>query len=192
MVKKSIGSKTIVFPTPVFIIGTYCEDGRPNAMNVAWGGVCCSNPPSISISVRRQRCTYDNIMRTKAFTVNIPSREFVKEADYFGIVSGKKADKFQVTGLNAAKGDKVDAPYIEEFSLNIECKVVDFHEIGEGHIQFVGEIMDVKVNQDCLDADGTPDIVKVDPMIYDPSAKTYYAAGKMLEKAFSVGKEFLK
>jgi len=189
--KKSIGSKTIVFPTPVFIVGTYCEDGKPNAMNVAWGGICGSSPPAIAISVRKQRCTYDNIMRTKAFTVNIPSGGFVKEADYFGIVSGKKVDKFQATGLTPVKGDKVDAPYIKEFPLNIECKVIDVHEIGE-HIQFVGEIMDVKVDQDCLDVDGMPDIVKANPMIYDPAASTYNVVGKMLEKAFSIGKEVIK
>jgi len=189
--KKSIGSKTIAFPAPVFIIGTYCEDGRPNAMNVAWGGICGSCPPAIAISVRKQRCTYDNIMRTNAFTVNIPSGEFVKEADYFGIVSGKKADKFQATGLTAVKGDKVNAPFIKEFPLNIECKVIGIHEIGE-HTQFVGEIMDIKVDQDCLDEDGTPDISKVDPMIYDTAASTYNSVGKMLAKAFFVGKEFVK
>lgn len=189
--KKSIGSKTIVFPTPVFIIGSYCEDGRANAMNAAWGGICSSNPPCIAVSVRKQRCTYDNIMRTKAFTVNIPSEEYIKEADYFGIVSGHKADKFEATGLTPVKGDKVDAPYIKEFPLNIECKVIDVHQIGE-HTQFIGEILDIKVDGDCVDERGLPDIVKVKPMIYDTAASAYNAIGKMLEKAFSIGKEVNK
>lgn len=185
--KKSIGSKSIVFPTPVFIIGTYCEDGRANAMNAAWGGICSSNPPCIAISVRNQRCTYENIQRTKAFTVNIPSAKFIKEADYFGIVSGKKVDKFAATGLTPIKGDKVDAPYIKEFPLNIECKVIDAHQIGE-HMQFIGEIMDVKIDSDSVNGEGMPDIAKVNPMIFDPAASTYNAVGETIGKAFSIGK----
>ncbi len=87
--KKSIGAKTIVYTTPVFIIGTYDKDGKPNAMNVAWGGISCSTPPCVSISIREATYTHGNIMNKKAFTVNIPSEDYVKEADYFGIVSGR-------------------------------------------------------------------------------------------------------
>lgn len=188
--KTSIGPKEIVFPTPVFIVGSYCEDGRPNAMNAAWGGICSSTPPCVAVSVREQRCTYENIMQRKAFTINIPSEEYVREADYFGLVSGKKTDKFQAAGLTPVKGDKVDAPYIKEFPFNIECRLVDTVKIGS-HIQLIGEIMDVKVDENCIDQNGMPDISALKPMLFDPAAYNYHAVGAVLAQAFSIGKSLL-
>lgn len=184
--KISIGAKDIVFPTPVFIVGTYCADGKPNAMNVAWGGICSSNPPCVAISIRKQRYTYENILKRKAFTVNIPSVKHVNEADYFGIATGKITDKFKATGLTPVKGDKVDAPYIKEFPFNIECRVLDIFQIGE-HEQIIGEILDIKVDDICINDSGLPDIDKIKPLLFDPAAYRYHIAGMEVEHAFSAG-----
>ncbi len=188
--KTSIGAKDIVFPTPVFIVGTYCGDGKPNAMNVAWGGICSSSPPCISISIRRQRCTYENILKRKAFTVNIPSEKYVKQADYFGMVSGKTTDKFKATGLTPVKGDKVDAPYIKEFPFNIECKVIDIFQISE-HTQIIGEIMDIKVDDDCINKNGLPDIDAIKPLLFDPAVSRYHIAGNDVEHSFYAVKIYM-
>ena len=185
--KKSIGAKTIVYPTPVFIIGTYDEKGKANAMNAAWGGISCSNPPCVSISLREATYTHGNIMNKKAFTVNIPSQDYIKEADYFGIASGKNEDKFAATGLTPVKSEMVDAPIIEEFPLVLECKLVHTAELGL-HTHFTGEIMDVKVDENLLD-NGNPDIELIKPFLYDPSFRKYYSIGKSLGKAFSIGKD---
>lgn len=186
--KKSLGAKTIVYPTPVFIVGTYDKAGKPNAMNVAWGGLCCSSPPCIAISLRKATYTYGNIVERKAFTINIPSETYVKEADHFGIVSGGKEDKFSATRLTAVKSDLVDAPYIKEFPLVLECKVTHTIEIGL-HTQFIGEILDVKVEDSVLGEGGTIDIEKMRPFFYAPEIRAYYGIGKCLGKAFSVGKQ---
>jgi len=90
LMKKSIGAKTIVYPTPVFVIGTYDKAGKPNVMTAAWGGICCSRPPCVAVSLRKATYTYGNIMEHKAFTISIPSENYVREADYFGLVSGKE------------------------------------------------------------------------------------------------------
>ena len=185
--KKSIGAKTIVYPTPVFIVGTYDKNGKPNAMNVAWGGISCSSPPCVSISVREATYTHGNITNKKAFTVNIPSQTYIKEADYFGIASGKNEDKFAVTGLTPVKSELVNAPYIQEFPLVLECKLINTTELGL-HTHFTGEIMDVKVDENLIDH-GNLDIEQIKPFLYDPSSRTYYSIGKQLEKAFSVGKD---
>lgn len=185
--KKSIGAKTIVYPTPVFIIGTYDKNGKPNAMNAAWGGISCSSPPCISISLREATYTHGNIVEKRAFTVNIPSQMYIKEADYFGTASGKNEDKFAATGLTPVKSELVDAPYIEEFPLVLECRLVNTTELGL-HTHFTGEIMDVKVDECSLD-NGNPDIELIKPFLYDPSASAYYSIGKQLGKAFSIGKD---
>ncbi len=186
--KKSIGARTILFPTPVLIIGTYDLQGKPNAMNVAWGGIVCSEPPCVAISVRDQRKTYENILAKKAFTINIPSEKHIKEADFFGIVSGKQEDKFKATGLTPVKSEKVDAPYIQEFPFIIECVLKETHKLGV-HTQFIGEIKDIQVNESMLNAKGFPDIKKLNPILFDPGTCAYYGTGKLLGQAFSIGKK---
>lgn len=183
--KKSIGSNPIVYPNPVFIIGTYGKDGKPNAMAAAWGGIPCSAPPCVSISLREAIYTHGNIVNKEAFTVNIPSEDYVKEADYFGMASGGNEDKFKKTGLTPVRSKLVDAPYIEEFPLILECKLVHMAELGL-HTHFTGEILDVKVDENLI-KNGSPDIELIKPFLYDHSFHAYYAIGKRLGNAFSVG-----
>jgi flavin reductase (DIM6/NTAB) family NADH-FMN oxidoreductase RutF len=189
--KKSIGAKTIVYPTPVFVVGTYDNGGKANVMTVAWGGICCSSPPCVAISLRKATYTFGNITSTKAFTINIPSQSQAAVADYIGSVSGKREDKFAVAGLTPVKSDIVNAPYVKEFPLVLECRVIHVIEIGL-HTQFIGEILDIKVDEDRLADANLPDIEKVKPFIYVPDRQAYYGIGDYLGKAFSIGNEIKK
>jgi flavin reductase (DIM6/NTAB) family NADH-FMN oxidoreductase RutF len=189
--KTSLGARPLVYPTPVFIVGTYDAQGRANGMAVAWGGICCSKPPCVSISVRKATYTHGSLMERQAFTVSIPSQDYLAEADYFGIVSGRDEDKFAVTGLTAVPSTLVDAPFVGEFPLIVECKVVHVAELGL-HTQFVGEILDVKAEESCLDEDGKPSAEKVRPFSWAPSENAYYATGEKLGRGFSVGKSLGK
>ena len=110
--KKDLGAKTILLPTPVLIVATYDSIGKANAMNAAWGGICCSKPPCVTVSLRKETYTYNSLMEKKAYTINIPGKNHASEADYFGIASGRTEDKFAVTRLTPVKSDFVDAPYI--------------------------------------------------------------------------------
>lgn len=186
--KKSLGKKTILFPSPVLIVCSYAADGTPNAMNVAWGGIACSEPPAVAISVREPRKTFENIMTQKAFTVCIPSTKYIKEADYFGIVSGKNENKFKTTGLTPVKADHVNAPYIKEFPLVLECHLLQTVKLGS-HTQLIGEIMDVKADEEILNAKGFPDIEKMQPCMFDPGTSSYYGSAKFLAQAFQAGKK---
>ncbi len=185
--KKSIGRKTLLYPTPVLVIGTYGSDNKANVMTASWGGICCSTPPCVAVALRKATHTYGNVVERGAFTVNIPSEEYLAKADYFGLVSGKKEDKFAVSGLTPVKSEVVDAPYVGEFPLALECKVIHTIEIGL-HTQFVGEIMDVKVEEKMLTDAGLPDIEKIRPVLFVPEARVYYGIGRYLGKAFSIGK----
>ena len=185
--KKSLGARTAAYPTPVFIVSTYDPQGRPNAMAVAWGGICCSDPPCVSVAVRKATYTYGNLMERKAFTVSIPSTDHVEAADYLGIASGRDVDKFAEAGLTATRSDLVDAPYVEEFPVVLECKVVSVAELGL-HTQFVGQILDVKVEEGCLNADGKPTVELLRPFSWAPIENQYYALGRVLGRGFSMGK----
>lgn len=186
--KKSLGAKTLVFPAPVWVIGTYDKGGKPNAMTAAWGSICCSTPPCVGISLRKATYTYGSLMERKAFTVNVPPETYAKEADYFGIYSGREEDKFAATGLSPVKSDHVDAPYIKEFPLILECKLIHSHEIGL-HTHFVGEIVDVKADETVLGENGIPDIEKVKPMIYSPENRVYHGIGRFIGKAYTIGRK---
>jgi flavin reductase (DIM6/NTAB) family NADH-FMN oxidoreductase RutF len=185
--KKSFGAQTMAFPNPVWCIGSYDTGDRPNLMTVAWGGICCSKPPAVTISLRKATYTYGTLMARKAYTVNVPSVKYVTEADYVGIASGKKTDKFKTTGLTPVKSDLVDAPYVAEFPMVLECKVIHTFEIGL-HTQFIGEIVDVKVDQSALDEAGQPDMAQIAPIVYGRQVQTYHRVAEEIGKAFHIGK----
>jgi flavin reductase (DIM6/NTAB) family NADH-FMN oxidoreductase RutF len=155
--KRSLGAKSLVYPTPVFVIGSYDEKGEPNLMTCAWAGICCSKPPAIGVSLRKATYTYGNIISRKAFTVNVPTEEMVVQADYLGMVSGRTEDKFAAVGFTPVRSDIVDAPYIEECAMVLECRLMQTVEIGL-HTQFIGEIVDTKIDEEMLADDGLPDI----------------------------------
>ncbi|OGV47965.1 MAG: flavoredoxin [Lentisphaerae bacterium GWF2_44_16] len=187
-VKKSLGTVQVT-PAPVWVIGSYDKNGRPNVMTAAWAGICCSNPPAVTVSLRKATYTYGNIMAKKAFTVNIPSVDYIKQTDYYGIASGKNTDKFQVTALTPVKSEFVDAPYVKQFPIVLECKLIHSYDIGL-HTMFVGQIMDVKADEFILNKDGKIDMGKLNTFIFSPSNKKYYKTGEAIGSAFSIGKNY--
>jgi len=185
--KKSLGAKTLLFPTPVLMVGTYDCDGKANLMNAAWGGICCSQPPCVAVSLRKATHSWAGIAERKAFTVGIASEARMVEADFVGITSGRDVDKFAAAGLTPVRSDLVDAPYAAEFPVILECRLLHTIEIGL-HTQFIGEIIDVKAEADVLGEDGNPDIMRIKPLIFDTAHRGYHGIGPLLGQAFSVGK----
>jgi flavin reductase (DIM6/NTAB) family NADH-FMN oxidoreductase RutF len=184
--KKSLGAKPLIYPTPVLVVGTYDKAGKPNAMTAAWGGICCSQPPCVAVSLRKATATHGNIVARRSFTISIPSEKHVHQADYLGMVSGRNVDKFAVAKLTPVKSDLVDAPYVQEFSLVLECKLAHTIELGL-HTQFVGEILDLKAEEAVLGKGGLVDIKTMNPLVFAPDTQFYYGVGAFLGKAFSVG-----
>lgn len=179
--KRSLGAKSLVFPAPAFLIGSYDRKGKPNVMTAAWAGIVCSSPPAIGVSLRKATYTYGNLVERKAFTVNVPSEDMVAKADYCGMSSGRDQDKFAMAGFTPVRSDLVDAPYIGECPMVLECKLVKTVEIGL-HTQFVGEILDVKAEEDTLDSGGVCQITKVRPLVYAHYELNYYGIGNRLAR----------
>jgi flavin reductase (DIM6/NTAB) family NADH-FMN oxidoreductase RutF len=175
--KRPLGAKTLVYPTPVFVVGTDDKTGKPNVMTASWGGICCSQPPCVAVSLRKATYTHGSI----------PSEKYCKEADFFGLVSGRDADKFAATKLTPVKSDMVDAPYVMEFPLVVECKLVHVIELGL-HTQFVGEVVDVKADESVMETGDLLDIGKVKPLVFTPDTQAYYAIGGLVSQAFSPGR----
>jgi flavin reductase (DIM6/NTAB) family NADH-FMN oxidoreductase RutF len=187
MSKVSLGAKTLLYPTPVVLVGTYDSAGVPNIMTAAWVGICCSRPPCVAVSLRAATYSHGNIVARKAFTISVPSVDLVAATDSAGIYSGREGNKLTALGLTPIKSELVDAPYVGECPVVLECRLAHTLEIGS-HTHFVGEILDVKAEDAVLGEGGLPDMERVNPLVYAPESRTYCAVGRPVAKAFSVGR----
>jgi len=188
--KKSFGGRPLIVPTPLWCVGSYDTNDKPNVMTIAWGGICCAKPPCVTISIREATYTYGNIMARQAYTLSVPPEQYAEEADYFGIASGRDVDKFKETGLTPVKSEQVDAPYVGEFPMILECKVIHYHEIGS-HTQFIGEILDVKIDDNVLTNEGIADMEIIRPLVFGPGVRRYHGVGNFVGKASDIGKKYL-
>jgi flavin reductase (DIM6/NTAB) family NADH-FMN oxidoreductase RutF len=191
--RKNMGTRPYLCPTPLVLCGTYDSNGRPNLAALAWAGVCCSEPPAVQISVRKERYTHAAILEKKEFTVNVPSVRHAEQADFCGIASGRSVDKFARAGLTPVRGQFVNAPLVEEFPICLECKLLHRFELGS-HDLFVGEVMASWIREDCLDEEGFADPLKISPVAFTPaqSGGYYYALTKPAGKSFDIGKKLME
>ncbi len=188
--KKSLGPNTLAYPTPAWLIGSYDETGKPNLMTAAWAGICCSKPPCVAVSIRKERHSYAAIILRQGFTVGMPGEDHVAQTDYVGMISGAQADKFAAAGLTPVKSELVDAPYAAEIPFVLECRLLQTIDLG-AHTQFIGEILDAKADSSILNDQGQVDMAKLRPLVYAPGVSTYFGLGQPVAKAFSVGKKIL-
>ena len=178
--------KGFVTPHPVFIIATYDENGKPDAMNAAWAGQVGGNQLSISLS---PHMTTENIKRNMEFTVSFATKEFVEACDYVGMVSGNKVpDKLEKCGFTVTKSDKVNAPVIDQLPVAIECKVIELQEEFK-ETRVVAEIVGLKADESVL-TDGKVDLSKLHPIMFDTVAMCYREIGDNIGGAWSAGKKF--
>jgi len=184
--KKSLGGGTPPMPAPVWIIGSYDEQGKANGMTASWAGIINSNPPAVYASIRKSRHTYDGILKHQAFTVCVPSSAHAREVDYMGIASGRDVDKLARAGLTPVRSELVEAPYIDEFPVAMECKLLQTVDLGS-HTVFIGQVMDVKVEEAGL-TNGQPDADKLDIFVWMDG---YRKLGESLGQAFHIGRELM-
>ena len=180
--RKNFGSQHWLFPQPVLMIATYNEDGTPDIMNAAWGGI--SDSDEISISISNTHKTAKNLLKRGAFTVSFATADQVAACDYVGLVSGNKVpDKFARAGFHAVKSEFVDAPLVEELTMALECRVRSYDT--ETDI-LRGEIVNVSADEAIL-TDGKIDPAKLRPIVFDPVNHDYLELGAKVGKAFSEG-----
>ena len=180
--RKNFGSQHWLFPQPVLMIATYNEDGTPDIMNAAWGGI--SDSDEISISISNTHKTAKNLLKRGAFTVSFATADQVAACDYVGLVSGNKVpDKFARAGFHAVKSEFVDAPLVKELPMALECRVRSYDT--ETDI-LRGEIVNVCADETIL-TDGKIDPAKLRPIVFDPVNHDYLELGAKAGKAFSEG-----
>lgn len=181
--RKNFGAKPWTYPQPVFILATYDENGIPDAMNAAWGGI--SDDKELTMCISASHKTTANILARKAFTVSMATAEQVVACDYVGIESGKGVpDKLEKTGWHLTRSEFVDAPLVEELPMAVECRLVSYDPES---CRLVGEIVNVSADESVLDADGKIDPDKLQPITFDPIHNVYRTLGQAVGHAFQDG-----
>ena len=184
---KSFGQKSWMLPQPVLIIGTYNNDGTPNAMNAAWGGQWDAKEILISMGAHT---TTKNLNRCGDFTVAFATKETLVASDFVGIVSAKNdPEKMQKAGWTAIKADNVNAPVFTDFPMTLECRILRKIDESEEGYYIVAEIVNILVNEEYLAEDGKPNVEKMQLITYDPVHHGYISLGERVGNAFSDGKQ---
>ena len=184
--RKNFGAQSWLYPMPVLMVGTYDENGAPNVMNAAWGGVYDTN--LVMICLAHEHKTTENIKKTGAFTVSFATVDTVVPCDYVGIISANdEPDKFAKAGFHAEKSEFVNAPIIKELPMTVECKLVKFNEDGI----CIGEIVNVCADERVLDTQGQIDAKALKPILFDGVTNAYWSFGEKVGQAFSDGEQLL-
>ena len=191
---KSFKSNAWMLPQPVLIIGTYDKDGRPNAMNAAWGGQWDMHEIMISLGSHQKTMVStnrpDNLAVNPEFTVTFATADTLVAADYVGIVSGRNTpDKMEKTGWTIEKAPNVNAPLFRDFPMTLECRVKQKLDESETGCYLIAEIVNILCDEQYLDEDGKPDVESMDLITYDPVHHNYIKLGRIEGKAFADGKQ---
>ena len=181
--RKNFGAKPYTYPQPVLIIASYDENGTPDAMNAAWGGI--SDDTQISMCLSAGHKTVKNILKRKAFTVSMADAAHVAACDYVGIISANDVpDKLEKAGFHTTRSEFVDAPLIDELPMALECRLVSYDEES---CRMVGEIVNVSAEESVLDENGKIDPQKLQPITFDPVDNAYLKLGEKVGNAFRDG-----
>ena len=169
---------TMIYPLPAVMISCGESENEYNIATVAWTGTLCTDPPMCYISLRKTRLSHSIISRTKSFVINLTTKELCKQTDWCGVRSGKDYKKFEETRLTPIKAPNVNAPYIDESPLCIECQVVEIKELGS-HDMFIAKVVGVLADERYIDSEsGLFDLESAELMAY--SHGKYYSLGDRL------------
>ena len=183
--RKNFGAKPYTYPQPVYIVAAYDEDGTPDAMNAAWGGI--SDDTQISMCLSPGHKTVKNILARKAFTVSMATSDQVVACDYVGMASGNQvSDKLEKAGWHTTKSSFVNAPLIDELPMALECRLVSYDA---QTCCMIGEIVNVSADGSVLEEKGNIDPAKLRPITFDAVNGTYLALGEKIGNAFSDGRQ---
>lgn len=176
----------MLYPLPVVMVSVRDNSGKTNIITVAWAGTINSDPPMVSISVRKERYSYKMLMESGEYCVNLTNKDLAYATDLCGVKSGKDIDKWKAAGLTPGKCDIIKAPYIVESPVNIECKVTKTEDLGS-HTIFYGEVVGVHVDDNLMDDNNVFHFNDCNPIAY--SHGRYFTLGEELGKfGYSVKK----
>ena len=191
--KVNVKNHTMMYPAPAVVASAYDEEGNADACTLAFAAMCSHHPPAVMIAINStlKRKTLKSILHSKEFCLGFPSVDHMAEVDYLGIESGYRQDKLSKISFTHKRGEKVNAPVIDEFRVSLECRVMHIADVGS-HTQITGEIVNVQADEEVVDEKGKIIFEKVNPLAYDDITHAYYEMGSKIGDAFREGLKFRK
>ena len=182
--KKNIGSKFALYPTPATVVGTVGEDGKVNFLLVAHIGIVSHS--KLLVSMHSVHFSNEAVRKTKKLSINLISEDWVAQADYAGTVSGAKADKAKAYEYHMGENG---TPVIEKSPLCMECEVIDTYCI-DNFENFICEIKNTYIEENLLDANGKIDYNLLKPVLFEMPTYKYLRTGEVIGDCLKLGKEF--
>lgn len=167
----------MLYPLPVVMVSCADKEGKDNILTIAWTGTICSDPPMLSISVRKERYSYHMIEETGEFVVNLTTEALARAVDFCGVRSGRDTDKWKEMHLTREEADLVKAPMIKESPVNIECRTIERKDLGS-HVMYQAEVLSVHVDESYMDGKQKFHLEDAKPIVY--SHGTYFSLGRAL------------
>lgn len=186
MKKRQLGSCVTFFPQPTTLIASCDDEGQYNLMTASWAGIVSKTPPTMAISLNQSRKTYENIVQSGCFSVNMVPASLAVEADFCGLKSGRDLDKSEVTGLCFEKAIHIDAPLVQSCPLNVECRCIGEYPLGDYRL-IMGEILEIHAADEAFDGDGKMDARIFDPLVYLGGIREYWNLGEKVAQAYQDG-----
>lgn len=168
---------TMLNPVPAVMVSCVDENGKPNIITLGWAGTVNSDPPMVSISVRKERYSYGLIKKKGQFVMNLTTEKLAHATDFCGVKSGRDIDKFSFLMLTPEPASRIDVPLIKESPVSMECVVKQCIELGS-HDMFLAEVVAVNVDERLLDEKGKLHLEKAGLICY--SHGYYWTLGKSL------------
>ena len=186
MKKVELPPDRLMYPRPTLLVGSNVN-GKANFMAMGGGGVVNAEPPMMGVLLRHKSYTLKGIWQNRTFSINTPSVDQLKEADFCGIASGADVDKVKICRFKVFYGHLETAPMIEQCPVNLECRVVNIMNLGS-HDFVIGQVEGTYVDEGCFTG-GKPDVKKVRPIVFDVTFHRYFAFGELVGEAYKAGLE---
>lgn len=186
MKKRQLGACVTFFPQPTTLIATQNDAGDVNLMMASWVGIVSKTPPTIAVSLNRDRHTYANIKATGVFSVNVVPSRMAQVADACGLASGKQVDKRQLTSLDVSPGTLEGVSLVDDSPLNVECRYVREVELGDYRL-VMAEIVEIHACEEAFTEQGEADVKVFDPLVYLGGMREYWSLGKKEADAYRAG-----
>lgn len=181
---KPIGPVNVLYPMPTTLVGA-TVDSKPNFLAVAHVGILNHGTPQyLSIGLAKIHHSNAGIIENKAFSICLPPEELMVQTDYCGIMTGKKTDKAAL--FDVFYGELKTAPMIRECPLNMELRLHDVLDF-KTHDIFIGELVETYADDNVM-TDGTVDITRLRPLLFDMASKKYWSLGQALGNCWNAGK----
>lgn len=191
MQKRQLGPCVTFFPQPTTIVTSNDPNGTTNLMTASWAGIVSKTPPTMAVSLNKGRKTYENILQTQEFVVNMVPASLAVEADYCGIRSGHHEDKLTGSGLSLAPAEMVKVPLLAESPLNVECRFVQEVELGDYRL-VMGEILQIHAVESAINDAGEMDVKRFDPLVYLGGVRQYWDLGTLRAQAYCDGQRLTR